>query len=109
MRARSGVRRGIPNVSRGWRGETRRRVIFIGILRDISEIKATELGSRESELHMRLVLDTVADGIVAIDECGVIQSFSSAAERLFGYPSREVIGRNATMLMPSPRKETHDA
>lgn len=44
-----------------------------------------------------------------IDEQGVMQSFSSAAERLFGYSAGEVIGRNIKMMMPSPYRENHDA
>ena len=85
-------------------GET----IFVGICRDISERKAAERAQRESELRLRSMLDTVPDGIVVIDERGLIQSFSPAAERLFGYASRDVVGRNVSMLMPTPYREAHD-
>ncbi len=61
------------------------------------------------EAHLQSILDTVPDAMVVIDEGGIIQSFSKAAERLFGYPSVEVIGRNVKMLMPSPYREGHDA
>ena len=37
-----------------------------------------------------------------------MQSFSAAAERLFGYSAAEVIGKNVKMLMPSPYRESHD-
>jgi two-component system sensor kinase FixL len=47
--------------------------------------------------------------MIVIDEQGVIQSFSSAAERLFGFTAAEAIGRNVSKLMPSPYKEAHDA
>jgi two-component system sensor kinase FixL len=60
------------------------------------------------EAHLTSILDTVPDAMIVIDERGLMQSFSSAAERLFGYKSSEVIGKNIKMLMPSPYRENHD-
>src|SRR6266568_6670665 len=85
-------------------GET----IFVGIIRDISERKMAEVAQRESERRLRSILDTVPDGIVVIDERGIVQSFSPAAERLFGYGEAEVAGKNVSLLMPSPYREAHD-
>jgi two-component system sensor kinase FixL len=61
------------------------------------------------EAHLKSILDTVPDAMVVIDERGVMHSFSSAAERLFGYSASEVLGKNVKMLMPSPYRENHDA
>lgn len=82
--------------------------IFVGIIRDISERKAAEEAQRESELRLRSILDTVPDAIIVIDESGLIQSFSPAAERLFGFRGDEVVGQNVSILMPSPYREAHD-
>jgi two-component system sensor kinase FixL len=82
--------------------------IFVGIIRDITDRKAAEIAQRESELRLRSILDTVPDAIVVIDAQGIIQSFSPAAARLFGYDSAEVVGRNVSMLMPTPYREAHD-
>jgi two-component system sensor kinase FixL len=57
---------------------------------------------------LRSILATVPDAMIVADEYGVIQSFSSTAERLFGYAPREVIGRNVSMLMPEPDRSRHD-
>jgi two-component system sensor kinase FixL len=91
-------------------GETRDRdePIFVGIIRDITDRKAAELAMRESELRLRSILDTVPDAIVVIDAHGIIQSFSPAAEQLFGYDSAEIVGRNVNTLMPSSYREAHD-
>ena len=82
--------------------------IFVGIIRDITDRKAAELALRESELRLRSILDTVPDAIVVIDAQGIIQSFSPAAERLFGHDRAEVIGHNVNILMPAPYRAAHD-
>jgi two-component system, LuxR family, sensor kinase FixL len=61
------------------------------------------------EAHLKSILDTVPDAMIVIDERGNVQSFSSAAERLFGYAGAEVIGKNVKMLMPPPYRESHDS
>jgi two-component system sensor kinase FixL len=60
------------------------------------------------EAHLQSILDTVPDAMIVIDESGVMQSFSSAAEHLFGYRAQEAVGKNVSMLMPSPYREAHD-
>ncbi|MGC1303879.1 MAG: PAS domain S-box protein [Caulobacteraceae bacterium] len=46
--------------------------------------------------------------MIVIDDGGVVHSFSSAAERTFGWTAEEMIGRNVSDLMPSPDQEAHD-
>jgi two-component system, LuxR family, sensor kinase FixL len=60
------------------------------------------------EAHLASILETVPDAMIVIDEDGIVQSFSPAAERLFAYTAPEVIGKNVKMLMPSPYRENHD-
>ena len=60
------------------------------------------------EAHLQSILDTVPDAMVVIDTTGFVQSFSAAAEALFGYSSKEVVGKNVNILMPSPYREQHD-
>jgi two-component system, LuxR family, sensor kinase FixL len=61
------------------------------------------------EAHLQSILDTMPEAMVVIDERGIMQSFSTAAERLFGYQASEVLGRNVKMLMPAPYRDSHDA
>lgn len=63
----------------------------------------------EQEAKLQSLLDTAVDGIVTIDECGVIESVNRATEEIFGYASTELIGRNVKMLMPAPYREAHDS
>ncbi len=63
---------------------------------------------KKAESRLKAILDTTVDGIVTIDERAIIQSFNKAAERIFGYSAREVIGKNVKILQPSPYREHHD-
>jgi two-component system, LuxR family, sensor kinase FixL len=67
----------------------------------------SEAAAREA--HLQSILDTVPEAMIVIDERGLIQSFSSAAERLFGHRADSVVGGNIKMLMPAPYRDDHDA
>ena len=75
---------------------------------EIGERQRVEEALRESETQLRAVLNHVVDGIVTIDERGIIESFNPAAERVFGYTAAEVIGQNVKMLMAEPDDHEHD-
>src|SRR6185437_10593353 len=75
---------------------------------EFRSLQDAERALRESEAHLRSVLETVPDAIIVIDDRGLVQSFSPAAERLFGYTATQVIGQNVKMLMPEPYRGEHD-
>jgi PAS domain S-box-containing protein len=75
---------------------------------DVTEARRAQSMIAEREARLRSILETAPDGIITIDERGVIQSFSDAAEKMFGYAAGEVIGNNVNMLMHSPHRESHD-
>ena len=83
-----------------WRGELLRRA------RTSATASATD--AEERAAHLASILDSIPDAMIVIDEHGLIQSFSSAAERLFGYTAAEVLRKNVKLLMPSPYRENHD-
>lgn len=63
---------------------------------------------RASEERARAIVDNATDGVIVIDDKGVIQSFSPAAERIFQYTANEVVGQNVSVLMPDPYRLEHD-
>lgn len=63
---------------------------------------------RETAGRLRGVVDTAVDGIITIDERGIVETMNPAAERIFDYEAREVIGKNISMLMPEPYRSEHD-
>ncbi|MDO9383260.1 MAG: sensor protein FixL [Hyphomicrobiaceae bacterium] len=79
-----------------------------GIAFDINGEKQLEETLRIRENHLRSILDTVPDAMIVIDGRGIMQFFSTAAERLFGYAENEAIGRNVKELMPEPDRARHD-
>jgi two-component system sensor kinase FixL len=87
-------------VGTAWFGEHRRAIRAREIL------AGKDAAAREA--HLKSILDTVPDAMIVIDERGNIQSFSAAAERLFGHGAAEVVGKNIRIMMPSPYRESHD-
>jgi two-component system sensor kinase FixL len=73
-----------------------------------AQMRSRTADLRESSERLRSIIDSAADAIVVIGLNGRIESFSPSAERLFGYSAAEVMGRNVTILMPSPYHEEHD-
>jgi two-component system sensor kinase FixL len=73
-----------------------------------AQVEARTAELRDSNAQLRSIIDSAVDGIIVIDEQGRIESFNPGAEQLFGYPHSEVLGRNVSMLMPSPYHEEHD-
>ncbi len=82
-------------------------IVIVGV--DITGFHRAEEALREREARMTSVIATAPDAIVTIDDAGIIQSFSQAAQVMFGYAAGEVVGRNISILMPSPHREMHDS
>ena len=81
---------------------------FTGIVHDLSARVDLEERLRASEARWRTIVESAVDGIVVIGATGTIESFNPAAERLFGYDERDLIGQNVNILMPSPYRDEHD-
>jgi two-component system sensor kinase FixL len=92
--------------------ELARAVTFVALGAGIAwfgeRLRGTRFEAARREAHLESILATIPDAMIVIDERGIIQSFSSAAERLFGHKPQDVIGQNIRMMMPSPYRESHD-
>lgn len=85
---------------------SRRQADLRAAVREREEAQAA-ISAREASL--RAILDTAAEGIVTIDDHGIIQSFNAAAARLFGWAAEEIVGSNVSVLVPPPERDEHDA
>ncbi len=88
-------------------GMNRGVILMAGV--DITGFQQAETALREREARLSSIIATAPDGIITIDHRGIIQSFSRAAETMFGYLAGEVVGRNINILMPEPYASDHDA
>ena len=79
-----------------------------GLLRGFANSTRDLTERRRATETLRSVMDHVVDGILTIDDHGIVQSINPAAERLFGYRSGDVVGQNVKMLMPEPYSHEHD-
>jgi PAS domain S-box-containing protein len=78
--------------------------VFVGavnILVDITERKRAEIATQ----RLAAIVDSSDDAIISKDLDGTINSWNSAAERLFGYTAEEVIGKSVTILIPQDRQD----
>jgi len=64
------------------------------------QVDQRSLALTNSEAQVRAILDAAADGILTLDQQGLIQSFNPAAQLLFGYTQDEVIGKHYRILVP---------
>lgn len=81
---------------------------YRGAAQDITESRQARQALLDSEARYRGIVNTIVDAIVTIDESGIIRSVNPAAEHLFGYAAREMIGANVSILMPEPDRSGHD-
>jgi PAS domain S-box-containing protein len=78
------------------------------VARDVTDLKRANDALVNRERRLDGIMNTVVDGIITIDNRGVIESFNVAAERIFGYQAAEVIGKSINVLIPSGKRQHHD-
>lgn len=73
-----------------------------------SELRSANQRVIDNEERIRVVVDTIVDGIITIDEHGTVESINPAVERIFGYSKGEIVGHNVNRMIPGPRRSEHD-
>ncbi len=79
---------------KGCRFENPRRMF--GIVQDVTARKAAE----EASQRLAALVESSDDAIVSKDLNGIVTSWNPAAERMFGFTAREMIGRSITTIIP---------
>ena len=83
-------------------------VSFRRVEREVNERQVAQQALEHSKTRHTVVLDTMVDGQITIDEHGIIQSMNPAVTRKFGYAEEDLLGKNISMLMPEPDRSKHD-
>ncbi len=79
------------------------------VLRDITDRKAAELQLRRSEELKAAVISTALDGVVMMDDRGMVVDWNPAAEAIFGYHKEQAMGRRvAELIIPKAMHAAHD-
>jgi PAS domain S-box-containing protein len=63
----------------------------------------------EAALRLKAIIKTATDGIIIIDDSGIIELVNEAAAKLFDYDELELVGQNINVLTPSPHRDAHDS
>ncbi|MHB9041055.1 MAG: PAS domain S-box protein, partial [Melioribacteraceae bacterium] len=74
---------------------------------DITQRKLTELVLLESEERNRAITETANDSIITIDTYGKILSWNKSSEKIFGYETLEMVGRDLFAIIPDKHKADH--
>ncbi|PKM20863.1 MAG: hypothetical protein CVV11_05100 [Gammaproteobacteria bacterium HGW-Gammaproteobacteria-15] len=82
---------------------------FVGICHDLTAYETSVKAHLSLRSMQDALLEAAVDGIISIDEWGIVQSFNRGAELLFGYKKHEVIGQNVSMLMTTAHSSRHDS
>ncbi|WP_148597526.1 PAS domain S-box protein [Aquisphaera giovannonii] len=80
---------------------------FAVVTHDITERMLAHKKLEDAASELGSVLDNVVDGILTIDDAGVIRSANSAAEAIFGHRREDLIGADVGLLMPEPDRSGH--
>ena len=82
--------------------------LHLVMARDVTDRTRARKAQATREEHLRKIMDTVADGIITIDEMGLIETLNPAAEAIFGYEPGELIGSNVKVLIEESEQGNHD-
>ncbi|MZH01988.1 MAG: PAS domain S-box protein [Nitrospinae bacterium] len=80
---------------------------FIAVKEDITERKKMETTLLDHETFIDSIVDNMHDGLISINRFNKVQLFNARAEKIFGWTSDEIMGKDLTILTPDDYREKH--
>ncbi|MEQ6341953.1 MAG: response regulator [Gammaproteobacteria bacterium] len=74
---------------------------------EVEERERMQQTLTESEERLRSIINNVIDGIIIINEAGLIELVNPSIEKIFGYARHELIGEDIARLVPTPYRVGH--
>ena len=85
-----------------------KKTYAVSFVLSVDERIHAEKSLKENEERLSAVIDSAVDGIITINQRGIILTINTAVSRIFQYQPDEIIGKNIKILMPEPRHSEHD-
>jgi len=89
---------GLPTSEGGWG--------MVSVV-DITERKNMETKAREHHEHVLAYLEAASEGLITVNESGVIEMVNQATERIFGYTRPELLGQPLECIVPEAHRHLH--
>jgi PAS domain S-box-containing protein len=77
------------------------------VARDITARKQAEERLRQSQTQLKGIIDSAMDAVITVDQDQRVMMFNAAAEKMFGYPAKEIVGRQLANLIPQNLRGGH--
>ncbi|HSF59623.1 MAG TPA: PAS domain S-box protein, partial [Candidatus Binatia bacterium] len=81
---------------------------LVVVFRDVTARRHAEQDLARSASWLQSLIATTQDAVLSIDRRGCVVLFNPAAERIFGYAAKEIVGRKVNELMAEPYASDHD-
>jgi len=76
------------------------KIALKGTVQDVHETKKAEAEKEELDARSSAIIEHAVDGIITVDEKGIIERVNPAALDIFGYTESELLGENVRILLP---------
>lgn len=83
--------------------------LYWQVLPIINQLVVVKKEAIDSSMRLQAIFNHAGEGIITIDTQGTIESFNPAATKMFGYSTKEAVGKNVEIIIPPDLREKHSA